>query len=308
MKDITFFEKMSYASCILQMRRCALLFATMLLTACVNLGTGVGEADGLTSSWVRPEDPQEAVGRKEHPLVLAKYGGEYSNPNAEKMLAVIVGKLVAVSENPARVYKVTLLNSPQVNAFALPGGYLYVTRGLLALANDSSELAAVLAHEMAHVSANHALTRQQRANSTAVSQKVVSDVLNDSIAGQVALAANQLRFYRFSQEQELQADTIGIRLIGRAGYDPYAAERFLRTMSSLEVFQGNEMGFNAADELTSTHPSTPKRIELARKQARFFGGPGIGDRGKERYHTGIDGLLFGDSPEEGFVRGSTFSH
>ena len=111
-------------------------------------------SDGsLASSWVRPNDPQEQLGAKEHPVVLAKYGGEYQNEQAERLIAVIVGKLVAVSDDPSRVYKITILNSPKVNAFALPGGFLYVTRGLLALASDSSELAAVIAHEMAHVAA-----------------------------------------------------------------------------------------------------------------------------------------------------------
>ena len=171
----------------------AIFSAACLLSACLQPGSSIGTSGELTSSWVRPEDPQEAIGKKEHPAVLAKYGGEYLDPNSEKMLAVIVGNLVAVSDNPARVYKVTLLNSPKVNAFALPGGYLYLTRGLLAFANDSSEIAAVIAHEMAHVTSNHALARQQKINSAAVGEKVVSEILKDNVAGKVALAANQIR-------------------------------------------------------------------------------------------------------------------
>src|ERR1041384_5098230 len=94
--------------------------------------------------------------------MLATYGGEYSDPKLERMVAKVVGNLTLVSSNPTQTYRITILNSPNVNAFALPGGYLYVTRGLLALANDSAELAAVIAHEMGHVIANHGIERQQR--------------------------------------------------------------------------------------------------------------------------------------------------
>ena len=277
-----------------------------LLSACVEVDQG--QNGDLTSSWVRPDDPQEKIGAKEHPAVLAKYGGAYSNPNAERLIAVIVGRLVAVSDDPTRVYKITILDSPKVNAFALPGGFLYVTRGLLSLANDSSELAAVIAHEMAHVSANHAILRQERVSRDALGEEVVAEVLNGSAAGQIAIAANKIRLSQFSQEQELQADTIGIRLIGKAGYDPYAGARFLKTMDAYRSFLAGGNGFDDADNFVSSHPSTPRRVELAARHARFFGAPGIGDRGRERYLAGVDGLLFGDSTDEGFVRGRVFSH
>ncbi len=240
--------------------------------------------------------------------MLARYGGIYTNANAERMIAVIVGRLVAVSDDPSRVYKITILNSPKVNAFALPGGFLYVTRGLLALANDSSELAAVIAHEMAHVSANHAIIRQEKLNSAQVGEQVVTDVLDNSAAGKIALAANQIRLSRFSQDQELQADTIGIRMIGRAGYDPYAAARFLETMARYRSFLAGRKEPDNEDNFVSSHPSTPKRIEIARRHGKFFGAPGIGDRERTRFLDGIDKMLFGDTVEEGFVRGRVFAH
>lgn len=286
----------------------ASVLSALLLSACVNPQSGADGESSLTSSWVRPDDPQEKIGAREHPAVLAKYGGEYSNPEAERLIAVIVGKLVAVSNDPTRVYKITILDSPKVNAFALPGGFLYVTRGLLALANDSSELAAVIAHEMAHVSSNHAIIRQEKLNSAALGEQVVTEVLDGSAAGKVALAANKIRLSRFSQEQELQADTIGIRMIGQAGYDPYAAGRFLETMESYKSYVAGGNVNEDADNFGSSHPATPKRIELATRHGRFFGAPGTGDRQRDRYLQGIDGLLFGDSADEGFVRGQVFSH
>jgi len=284
------------------------VLAALFLASCLAADGNLDDGETLKSSWVRPDDPQEKIGAKEHPAVVAKYGGVYENVKAERLIALIVGKLVAQSEDPSRVYKITILNSPKVNAFALPGGFLYVTRGLLALANDSSELATVIAHEMAHVSSNHAIIRQEKRNSAQIGEQVVSEVLEDSAAGQIALAANQIRLTRFSQEQELQADTIGIRTAGRAGFDPYAAARFLETMDTYLKFISGEGSVGGLDDFTSSHPSTPKRIELARRHARFFGAPGVGERQRERYLMGIDGLLYGNTVEEGLVRGQTFSH
>lgn len=285
------------------------MLALLSLQGCVIQGLeSVKNEPSLVSSFVRPDDPQEAIGQKEHPLVVAKYGGEYKNAKAEEAVALVVGKLVSVSDDPSRIYKVTILDTPKVNAFALPGGFLYITRGLLALASDSSEIAAVIAHEMAHVSSNHAILRQEKYSSAQVGEEVVHEVLGDSVAARVALAANQLKLSDFSREQELQADAIGIRMIGRAGFDPYAAARFLDTMQAYQAFvAGNDNPLDDASFLSS-HPTTPQRVDLARRHARFFGAPGIGEQLRERYLAGIDGLLFGDTVDEGFVRGKVFSH
>ena len=109
----------------------------------------------------------------------------------------------------------------------------------------------------------------------------------------MALAANQLQLANFSREQELQADAIGIRMIGRAGFDPFAAARFLETM---QAYQALRSGHSESDEFAflSSHPATPQRIELARRHARFFGAPGYGETGRDRYLDGIDGMLYGD--------------
>lgn len=271
-------------------------------------GLATKESTPHTTSWIRPIDPQEKIGQREHPLVLAKYGGEYRDAEVEKLLAVIVGKLVSVSQDKGRVYKLTVLNSPKVNAFALPGGYLYVTRGLLALANDTSELAAVLSHEMAHVSANHAILRGKQEASKNVGKQVVSEVLGDSVASRIALAANQLRLSDFSKDQELQADAIGIRMLGSAGFDAHGASRFLQTMQAFQGLNTKRTGRFADASFLSSHPTTPRRIDLAKRHARFFGAPGLGEADRARYQNGIDGIMFGDSSDEGFVRGNRFSH
>ena len=132
---------------------------------------------------VQRNDPRAQMGAREHPRIVASYGGEYHDEKTEKLVARIAGALTAVSENPNQSYRITILNSPAINAFALPGGYLYVTRGLLALANDASEVAAVLSHEMAHVTANHGIERQRREEAEVIASRVVAEVLSSDLAG-----------------------------------------------------------------------------------------------------------------------------
>ncbi len=244
---------------------------------------------------------------KQHAAVVAKYGGEYRHQPLSDMLRRVLDEVTAVSQQPSRKYRVTVLNSPLVNAFALPGGSIYVTRGLLALANDSSEVAAVLAHEIAHVISQHGILRQEKADATKIGKRIVDEVLGDSTSTRVAIVANDIRFAEFSRDQELQADTLGIRMIGRAGYDPFAAARFLSAMEGFRNLKRLERR-NGLPGFLASHPSTPRRIEFAERNARFFGAPGTGATDRAGYLAGIDGMLFGDSPQEGFVRGDAFIH
>lgn len=223
------------------------------------------------------------VGAREHPRVVATYGGVYGDSKAEIAVAKVVGGLVAASEAPDVHYRVTLLNSPAVNAFALPGGYLYVTRGLLALSNDTSELAAVLAHEMAHVSARHAIKRQRQAEEAEFVTKVMSNIGKDQQAIDATVKEKQLQFARFSQEQELEADDVGVRTLAGAGYDPYAAARFLNTMGQFARYQQLGGETSSAPDFLSSHPNTPDRIQRAVRSARQIGAPGIGLNGRADY-------------------------
>ena len=253
-----------------------------------------------------PPSGDSTIGAREHPRVLAAYGGLYEDKGAERAIARMVGRLVAASEDPSQSYRITILNSPVVNAFALPGGYLYVTRGLLALASDSSELAAVISHEMAHVTARHAIARLKRAEANAVVEKVVSNVVDDPKRKQEALASAKLSFARFSQIQELEADVVGVRTLARAGYDPYAASRFLGAMARYSDATSARRGDQP--DFLSSHPTTPERIVKAKHAARGFGAPGFGERGRDAYLNSLNGMLFGDDPSEGFIRGRSFLH
>ncbi len=243
-----------------------------------------------------------------HSRIVAAYGGIYHDDRLEQTLAPIVSRIVAASDRPDQTYRITILNAPAVNAFALADGYLYVTRGLLALANDSSEVAAVLAHEMGHVTASHAVERQNKARNALIVSEVVSDVLQDQEGGRLALASSQRSLAAFSRQQELEADAIGIRTMGRAGYDPFAAARFLTAMARLAEYRASLTLQDKRPDFLATHPSTPERVEFAERAARQFGAPGIGDMDRDRYLDGIDGMVYGDDPSQGFVRERNFVH
>ena len=154
----------------------------LALAACTTLTSSniaVSQTGDRPAPTVVPEgtDPDDAViGRREHPRIIAAYGGVYSDRPAEIMVARIVGRLLDAADQPNAQFQVTILDSSEVNAFALPGGYIYVTRGILALASDTSELAAVLAHEIAHVTLRHARARTDRTRTTAIVDRVITSV------------------------------------------------------------------------------------------------------------------------------------
>nr|WP_321975303.1 M48 family metalloprotease [uncultured Cohaesibacter sp.] len=247
------------------------------------------------------------IGAAEHPKIVKAYGGIYYNNKLEMMVSKLVGRLVAASSEPNRPYRITILNSPTVNAFALPGGYLYVTRGLLALSNDKAELAAVLSHEMAHVTSRHALARAEAKKNNELVSKVMDKMVGQNTKTASVKAKNLVTLASFSQIQELEADKVGIETAYLAGLDPFAASRFLSTMGDYANYLTGRSETNQASFL-STHPTTPQRIKAAILTARRYGGPDIGAKERDDFLDAIDGILFGDSPDEGFVRGNAYIH
>jgi predicted Zn-dependent protease len=286
---------------------CAVVAASLALAGCA--GTPLLSSEQVTlASLPQRSATTLPVANREHQRILAAYGGAYNDAQLEAMVAQIVDRLVAASERPELKYRVTILNSPAINAFALPSGQIYVTRGLLALANDTSELASVLAHEMAHVVADHAAIRASQARHAATVSAVVSDVLSDPMAGALALAKSKIAFASFSRAQELEADGIGVGIAARAGFDPYGAARFLASMGrNAELRPGANTDSRSAD-LTASHPATPERVSNAQINARQYSAPGAGERDRTAYLTRVDGLVYGEDPAEGFVRGRRFIH
>ncbi len=250
----------------------------------------------------------QAAAEREHLRILASYGGIYENAKLQATVEKTVDRLVAASERPDLKYKVTILNSSAINAFALPNGHLYTTRGLIALANDKAELASVLAHEMGHVIARHAAIREDQAKQAALISHVVSDVLSDPQMGALALAKSKLTLAAFSRAQEFEADGIGVGISARAGFDPFGASRFLADMQRNADLKTAGSGEARTPDFLTTHPATPERIKNALANARQFSGPGAGERDRNEYLGDLDGLPYGEDPSEGFVRGRRFLH
>jgi predicted Zn-dependent protease len=246
----------------------------------------------------------------ERKRLIDAFGGEYHAPSTENYLDGVLARLASASGASAEPYRVTLLNSPVVNAFALPSGDIFVTRGLLALAEDTSEIAAVMAHEIAHITARHAAQRAEFERTAALFNRVNAQVLGQQQATDEAEARSRLSIARFSRQQELEADQIGIKNIASAGFDPYGAARFLTALGEWSALGASISGAGTADrpDMMAMHPSTPERVAQAVAQARQYGAPGAVSRGRDTYLAAIDGLAFGDDPSQGVVRGTTFIH
>jgi predicted Zn-dependent protease len=279
---------------------------------------GCGDMGRLQTAVLQPAAPAIKPNRtiattpaseKEHERILASYGGMYDDPKLESLVSKTVDRLVAASDRPDQAYKVTILNSGAVNAFALPTGQLYVTRGLIALANDTSELSSVLSHEMAHVLSKHAAIREDQARQAAIVDRVVTDMGNDPDVTAFTIAKNKMAMANFSRSQEIDADEIGVAISAHAHFDPYGASRFLSSMErNAELKAGKTSLDPRTQDFLSSHPATPERVQKAQTTARQYVSPENAERDREAYLGAIDNIVYGEDPSEGFVRGRRFLH
>lgn len=301
-------------------RRVAMLPAiasALLLAGCVSEHlTGATQPQAMAAIEPTPPPPVvapplDAASTREHRRLVAAFGGEYRAPQLHALASEIADRLAAASERPGDRYRVTLLNSPVVNAFALPNGNIYLTRGLVALANDTAELAAVIAHEMAHVLARHAVERQELQRTAELVNRVRVDVLQDQAGARAASDQGRLAIAAFSRQQELEADALGVRIISRAGFDPYGATRFLNSLARTTEIRAAMLGLQPGSEnldITATHPAPPDRIQLAILAARQIAAPGIGEADRNRLLLALSGVTFAEDAGQGYVRGRTFLH
>src|SRR5262245_43653326 len=277
----------------------ALLCAAATLSACGDMGRFTTPGPTLSGTPAKPNRTvaQTPASEREHERILASYGGVYDDPKLEALIGKTVDRLVAASDRPEQAYKVTILNSGAVNAFALPTGQLYVTRGLVALANDTSELSSVLSHEMAHVLSKHAAIREDQARQAAIVARVVTDMSNDPDVTAFTLAKSKLTMASFSRTQEFEADEMGVAISARAHFDPYGASRFLASMErNAELKAGKTTLDPRAQDFLSSHPATPERVQRAQAAAKQYAAPENKERDREDYLSTIDNIVFGDDP------------
>jgi predicted Zn-dependent protease len=252
-------------------------------------------------------DGAETPESRESQRIVSGYGGGYNDPRREALLGHVVQRLTTAADAPGTGFRVTVLNSPTINAFALPSGDLYITRGLIALANDTSEVAAVIAHEMGHVTARHAFARADRERQAVLVSRVISDVLDDPAGGALSLAKSKIALAQFSREQELAADRISVNTLKRAGYDPYGMARFLTDMGRNAQLHAALLGEgNQNVDFLSTHPATPERVQQATAIAHSLAAPGQGERNRDAFLDAIEGMVYGDDPTQGMIHGNRF--
>jgi predicted Zn-dependent protease len=284
--------------------------AALVLLLPVVAACAVAPATGRTifTGGLTPEKEAE-LGFEENKKVLKEFGGAYNDPELARYVSS-VGKLLArTSEMPDLAFTFTVIDSPIVNAFALPGGYVYVTRGLLALADNEAELAGVLAHEIGHVTARHPA---ERYGQTVLAQGATlgAGLLLGGAAQDVTGAGAMLFVRSWSRDQEHEADLLGVRYLSRVGYRPQAMASFLTRLQAHSRLEAEIQGRpGKADEfsLLQTHPRTAERIELAIREA---GATPVADPlvARDLYLGKIDGLLYGDDPKEGVIKGRRFLH
>lgn len=291
----------------LRTRARAGIAALMLAFMAVPGGCATNPATGERMvSFISPEE-ESRIGAQEHKKIVPAMGGAVKDPALQAYVGSVGNLLARTSELPNLKFTFTVLDTDMVNAFALPGGYVYVTRGLLALANSEAELAGVLAHEIGHVTARHAAQRHTQSIFASIGAAAVG--LLTGSGGLARAAAGYLKGY--SREQEFEADKLGIRYLRRAGFDTGAMARFLASLRANSQLSARLAGLppGRVDEsdFTSTHPRTIDRVRKAAAEANGAAAPNP-IVGHEVYLKKITGLIYGDAPAQGFVRGREFRH
>lgn len=289
-----------------------LVAVVTLATPGLLAGCATAPATGRTffTGGMSAED-EARLGLQEHQKIVPQFGGVYENAELSAYITSIGNLLARTSEIPNQKFTFTVLDSPIVNAFALPGGYVYVTRGLLALAESEAEVAGVLAHEIGHVAARHSAERYGQTMAANLAGVGLGVLLGNKAVSDTFAAASSIALRSFSREQEYEADLLGVRYLTRAGFDADAMAGFLTNLqadSRLEAELAGQPGRTDEFNIMQTHPRTADRIQQAIAQAGTAAVVKDPIVGRDIYLSKIDGMLYGDNPDQGLIRGRQFLH
>lgn len=275
-----------------------------LALALLLAGCAVNPATGERELMLVSESQEIAMGRQYDTEVISSIG-LYSDPALQTYIQALGTRLAATSERPGLPWTFRVVDDPAVNAFALPGGFIYVTRGILTHMTSEAQLATVVGHEIGHVTARHTaheMSRQQVANLGLA----VGSIASSQVAkyADVASQALGVLFLKFSRDNENQADELGVRYSSRAKYD---SRQMVNVMQMLDRIDAQ--GSGRLPEWLATHPNPGNRVEhinavIARMQTDFSGATVNGDAFERR----LDGIVFGVNPREGFFKGTEFFH
>ena len=276
------------------------ILCLLIVTGCVQ-----NKATGDRQLVILSQDEENNIGAREHPKIIKAFGGIYEDKNLQEYINNIGNRLAANSELPDIRWTFTILDSPVVNAFALPGGYIYVTRGLISLANDESEIASVIGHEIAHVTARHTAERHAKATISGLGLEILDIVIGRPIVSNLANIGMQGILSSFSRSQELEADKLGIRYIKKSNYDTEGSTRFLSRLDVLTKIS-NEKNSNLINSIFATHPKTLDRVQYSKTLATNLSSDVM--RNKAKFLFAIDNMVYGDSSKHGVIRDNLFLH
>jgi predicted Zn-dependent protease len=280
--------------------RWSALPALLLVLAC-----STNPATGHRQLNLYSQEQEIALGRQYDQQVVQEIG-LYDNGQLQSYVAKLGRELAARSERPDLPWHFAVVDDPSVNAFALPGGYVYVTRGLMDHVGSEAELASVMGHEVGHVTARHQVEQLSKAQLTQIGL-TLGMVLSPQVAryGDLVNLAGGLVFLKFSRDDERMADQLGLRYISRSGYPPQAMSSVFTLLSRVSR---SEQGGRLPDWL-ATHPNPEDRLRLIQASYSKLP-PGLGAAGfrREPYLQRLEGVAYGPDPREGFFRRGVFFH
>ena len=288
--------------------RCVALLAAVLLAPACATNPVTGNSDFVLMS----EDQEIALGRQANAQVL-KETPVYEDPKLEQLVQRVGEELASHSHRPELFYRFTVLDSTAINAFALPGGYIYITRGLLAYLNSEAELAAVLGHEIGHVTARHSVRQQSTAAVTGILGAVVAASTGVQGVDTLTDMASTAIVRGYGRDHELEADRLGAEYLAKSGYDPTAMLEVVGILKNQEAFEtmvaekeGREA--NVYHGLFSTHPDNDARFQEVVNAAQLYKTGTATLINRDSFLRTLDGLTFGDSDREGIIRDNHFYH
>ena len=301
-------------------------YSALLLSAAMLAGCGSTVNNPVTGQGERSvmsEAAEIAEGKKAHPQVLQEYG-VLQNPRVQAYVNDIGQRLARQSQRANLQWTFTVLDSPEINAFALPGGYVYITRGMMVYLDSEADLAGVVGHEIGHVTARHSAqraTRQQDAGLGVLAASVLGAVLESQGIGGAGRMASDLSqtvaagyVSRYGREQELQADGLGAEYLSRIRFDPRNMVDVITVLKNQERFAADlarTQGRAVPEQNSwlSSHPSNDQRLDaITRLAAQYKTAAAYNDEGRARYQQILDGMAFGETAEQGLTRGRNFYH
>jgi predicted Zn-dependent protease len=290
------------------MRRGILVAAVLSILSACAANPVTGEQDFVLMS----EEEEISLGRKYSTEITAEMP-PYEHPELARLVQEVGEKLAANSHRPELIYRFTVLDSTSVNAFALPGGYIYITRGLLAYLNSEAELAAVLGHEIGHVTARHSVRQQSTATVAGILGAVVAASTGIQGADTLANMAGTAIVRGYGREHELEADRLGAEYLAKTGYDPQGMLQVVRVLKDQETFDKQVAKLEdrepmAYHGLFATHPDNDTRLQEVIAAAGSLHPPDAVRVEHDSFLQALDGMVFGARDTEGIVRNQRFYH